>query len=51
MYDISVQYDVLSHDVASGSEITPCNKIEKPVVVNYDGTNGSLFHFSDNSQF
>ena len=23
----------LSHDVASGSEITPCNKIDKPPVV------------------
>ena len=27
----------LSHDVASGSEITPCNKIDKPLVV-MDGT-------------
>ena len=24
----------LSHDVASGSEITPCNEIDKPLVVN-----------------
>ena len=23
----------LSHDVASGSDITPCNKIDKPLVV------------------
>ena len=23
----------LSHDVASGSEITPCNKMDKPLVV------------------
>ena len=23
----------LSHDVASGSEIMPCNKIDKPLVV------------------
>ena len=23
----------LSHDVASGSEIIPCNKIDKPLVV------------------
>ena len=23
----------LSHGVASGSEITPCNKIDKPLVV------------------
>ena len=23
----------LSHDVASGSDITPCNKINKPLVV------------------
>ena len=27
----SVAY--LSYDVASGSEITPCNKIDKPIVV------------------
>ena len=26
-------YLVLSYDVASGSEITPCNKIDKPLVV------------------
>ena len=25
--------DTLSYDVASGSEITPCNKIDKPLVV------------------
>ena len=25
--------DLLSYDVASGSEITPCNKICKPLVV------------------
>ena len=25
---------ILSYDVASGSEITPCNKIDKPLVVN-----------------
>ena len=25
----------LSYDVAPGSEITPCNKIDKPVVVTY----------------
>ena len=24
---------ILSYDVASGSEITPCNKIDKPLVV------------------
>ena len=24
---------LLSYDVASGSEITPCNKIDKPLVV------------------
>ena len=23
----------LSHDIASGSDITPCNKIDKPLVV------------------
>ena len=26
-------YFKLSYDVASGSEITPCNKIDKPLVV------------------
>ena len=26
-------YWTLSYDVASGSEITPCNKIDKPLVV------------------
>ena len=26
-------YQALSYDVASGSEITPCNKIDKPLVV------------------
>ena len=25
--------NILSHDVAAGSEITPCNKIDKPQVV------------------
>ena len=29
----SAKYLVLSYDVASGSEITPCNKICKPLVV------------------
>ena len=29
----SLQYLDLSHDVASGSEITLCNKIDKPLVV------------------
>ena len=29
-YDIKL---LLSHDVASGSEITQCNKIDKPPVV------------------
>ena len=28
-----LSYLHLSHDVASGSEITPCNKIDKPLVV------------------
>ena len=28
-----VWYLILSYDVASGSEITPCNKIDKPLVV------------------
>ena len=26
---------ILSYDVASGSEITPCNKIDKPLLVVY----------------
>ena len=25
--------NILSYDIASGSEITPCNKIDKPLVV------------------
>ena len=29
----SILYNDLSYDVASGSEITPCNKIDKPLVV------------------
>ena len=28
-----IQYYNLSHDVASGSDITQCNKIDKPLVV------------------
>ena len=32
-YDSSVFNGHLSYDVASGSEITPCNKIDKPLVV------------------
>ena len=28
-----IRETLLSHDVASGSEITPCNKIDKPLVV------------------
>ena len=27
------KYSVLSHDVASGSDIMPCNEIDKPQVV------------------
>ena len=30
---IPIPDDKISHDVASGSEITPCNKIEKLLVV------------------
>ena len=30
---IAVQNVYLSYDVASGSELTPCNKIDKPLVV------------------
>ena len=26
-------FSILSHDVASGSDITPCNEIDKPLVV------------------
>ena len=33
MVIISCKEKRLSHDVASGSEITPCNKIDKPLVV------------------
>ena len=29
----TMRYEGLSHDVSSGSEITPCNKIDKPLVV------------------
>ena len=32
--DVSVDKTYLSYDVASGSEITPCYKIDKPLVVN-----------------
>ena len=32
--DISFKVDFfLSHDIASGSDITPCNVIDKPLVV------------------
>ena len=27
------KYPILSYDVASGSDITPCIKIDKPVVI------------------
>ena len=30
---VDTNYEYLSYDVASGSEITPCNKICKPLVV------------------
>ena len=30
---IHIAYSMLSHDVVSGSDITPCNKIDKPLVV------------------
>ena len=30
---ITKHYACLSYDFASGSEITPCNKIDKPLVV------------------
>ena len=30
---VTHSYLLLSYDVASGSEITPCNKIDKPLVV------------------
>ena len=30
---LNVAFILLSHDVASGSEITPCNKIAKPLVI------------------
>ena len=28
-----IEYQSLPYDVASGSKITPCNKIDKPLVV------------------
>ena len=28
-----LDFEILSYDVGSGSEITPCNKIDKPLVV------------------
>ena len=31
-YDIDAMFFVLSHDIASGSDITPYNKIDKPLV-------------------
>ena len=31
---VTIQYKCLSHDVASVSEITPCIKLDKPLVVN-----------------
>ena len=35
LIEMSLSYDkmYLSYDVSSGSEITPCNKIDKPLVV------------------
>ena len=30
---ITMSNENLSHDVGSGSDITPCNKIDKPLVV------------------
>ena len=33
MFKRSVAYLFLLHDVASGHDITPCNKIDKPLVV------------------
>ena len=29
----ALKIPILSHDVAPGSDITPCNKIDKPLVV------------------
>ena len=30
---LNVAFFLLSHNVASGSDITPCNKIDKPLVI------------------
>ena len=30
---VHAMYKYVSYDVASGSEITPCNKIDKPLMV------------------
>ena len=32
-HHLTIERRDLSHGVASGSEITPCNKIDKPLVV------------------
>ena len=32
LYEVKGKYYFLSYDVASGSEIKPCNKIDKPLV-------------------
>ena len=32
-HSAKILYFLLSHDVASGKDITPCNKIDKPLVV------------------
>ena len=34
IFDSGIFYTLLSYDVASGSDITLCNKIDKPLVVN-----------------
>ena len=33
LYFVSMDFGTTSYDVASWSEITPCNKIDKPLVV------------------
>ena len=33
----------LSHDVESGSDITPCNKIDRPVVLGYATLHNSVY--------
>ena len=39
-------FNILTHDVASGSDITPCFKIDKPLVIYVFSINDGLNNFS-----